>query len=145
MQFEKNRPFFQKAQIWRILPAHTQTHTQIYYVLDKPPAGWTGGSGYVTKEMLQKEMYKPDEDTMVSEEGGDFTKNVNFKRLDQKILVFENLYIFPSPSSPEPASLLKIILDVVSICNYRMHHLVLSIWVSKVHNNKQILWKKQFS
>ncbi|KAJ4304033.1 NADH-cytochrome b5 reductase [Collariella sp. IMI 366227] len=27
---------------------------RVHYVLDKPPAGWTGGVGYVTAEMVQK-------------------------------------------------------------------------------------------
>ena len=26
---------------------------RVHYVLDKPPAGWTGGVGYVTAEMIQ--------------------------------------------------------------------------------------------
>lgn len=30
-----------------------------WQVVDQPPAGWTGGSGYITKEMLEKEMPEP--------------------------------------------------------------------------------------
>lgn len=34
-------------------------------MLDKPPAGWAGGAGYVTKEMLKERIFAADEHTMV--------------------------------------------------------------------------------
>ncbi|KAK0738594.1 hypothetical protein B0T18DRAFT_333498 [Schizothecium vesticola] len=35
---------------------------RVHYVLDKPPAGWTGGVGYVTAEMITKWLPKPADD-----------------------------------------------------------------------------------
>ncbi|KAI9168024.1 nadh-cytochrome b5 reductase 1 [Paramyrothecium foliicola] len=32
---------------------------RVHYVLDKPPAGWSGGVGYVTAEMIRKWLPKP--------------------------------------------------------------------------------------
>lgn len=32
---------------------------RVHYVLDKPPAGWTGGVGYVTSEMVQVRLSTP--------------------------------------------------------------------------------------
>jgi cytochrome-b5 reductase len=31
----------------------------VFYVLDKPPASWTGGAGYVTPEMLATRLPAP--------------------------------------------------------------------------------------
>lgn len=31
----------------------------VHYVLDRPPPGWEGGSGYVTRDMLQELLPKP--------------------------------------------------------------------------------------
>ncbi|KAL2270426.1 hypothetical protein VTJ83DRAFT_2610 [Remersonia thermophila] len=38
---------------------------RVHYVLDKPPAGWTGGVGYVTAEMVQKWLPKPADDVKI--------------------------------------------------------------------------------
>ncbi|KAL2261764.1 hypothetical protein VTK26DRAFT_3405 [Humicola hyalothermophila] len=38
---------------------------RVHYVLDKPPAGWTGGVGYVTADMLQKWLPKPAADVKI--------------------------------------------------------------------------------
>ena len=38
---------------------------EIYYILDKPPAGWTGGSGYVTPEMITERFGAPSESRMI--------------------------------------------------------------------------------
>ncbi|KAH6664330.1 nitrate reductase [Plectosphaerella plurivora] len=35
---------------------------RVHYVLDKPPAGWTGGVGYVTPEMITQWLPKPAKD-----------------------------------------------------------------------------------
>jgi len=35
---------------------------RVHYVLDKPPAGWTGGVGYVTADMITKWLPKPADD-----------------------------------------------------------------------------------
>ena len=37
----------------------------IHYVLDKPPPGWTGGKGYLTKEELAGKLPAPEEGNMV--------------------------------------------------------------------------------
>lgn len=36
---------------------------KVYYVLDKPPSGWSGGSGFVNKTMIQERMHAADSDT----------------------------------------------------------------------------------
>ncbi|KAK4448579.1 NADH-cytochrome b5 reductase 1 [Podospora aff. communis PSN243] len=38
---------------------------RIHYVLDKPPAGWTGGVGYVTADMITKWLPKPADDVKI--------------------------------------------------------------------------------
>ncbi|KAH6624252.1 hypothetical protein B0J18DRAFT_172482 [Chaetomium sp. MPI-SDFR-AT-0129] len=38
---------------------------RVHYVLDKPPAGWEGGVGYVTAEMVQKYLPKPADDVKI--------------------------------------------------------------------------------
>ncbi|OIW33814.1 ferredoxin reductase-like protein [Coniochaeta ligniaria NRRL 30616] len=38
---------------------------RIHYVLDKPPAGWTGGVGYVTADMITKWLPKPAPDVKI--------------------------------------------------------------------------------
>jgi len=35
----------------------------VFYTLDKPPADWTGGSGYVTPDMISENLFAPSEDT----------------------------------------------------------------------------------
>lgn len=37
----------------------------IYYVLNNPPTGWTGGTGFVTKEILDQEFGPPQDDSFV--------------------------------------------------------------------------------
>jgi len=37
----------------------------VFYTLDKPPKGWTGGTGFVSKDMVQKHMPPPGPDHMV--------------------------------------------------------------------------------
>ncbi|KAK3322583.1 hypothetical protein B0H66DRAFT_554735 [Apodospora peruviana] len=38
---------------------------RVYYVLDKPPAGWEGGVGYVTTDMITKWLPKPADDVKI--------------------------------------------------------------------------------
>lgn len=38
---------------------------RVHYVLDKPPAGWTGGVGYVTADMITKWLPKPADDVKI--------------------------------------------------------------------------------
>lgn len=38
---------------------------RVHYVLDRPPEGWTGGVGYVTKEMLTELLPKPAPDVKI--------------------------------------------------------------------------------
>lgn len=38
---------------------------KVHYVLEKPPAGWTGSTGYITKDVLQKYMPAPSSDSLV--------------------------------------------------------------------------------
>ncbi|KAK0621228.1 hypothetical protein B0T17DRAFT_508598 [Bombardia bombarda] len=38
---------------------------RVHYVLDKPPAGWTGGVGYVTPDMITKWLPKPADDVKI--------------------------------------------------------------------------------
>ena len=41
------------------------TRLKIHYTLDRPPAGWTGFSGFVTEEMLLKSMPKASDSSIV--------------------------------------------------------------------------------
>eukprot|EP00127_Corallochytrium_limacisporum_P003335 Clim_evm24s148 gene=Clim_evmTU24s148 len=51
------------------LEGHAQHHPgvlDIYYVLQNPPAGWTMGTGFITKEMIQERCAPPsDEDALI--------------------------------------------------------------------------------
>jgi len=47
------------------LAARFPDRFSVYYVLDKPPTGWTGGSGFVTAEMIQRELPGPGEGCIV--------------------------------------------------------------------------------
>lgn len=38
---------------------------KVHYMLDKPSAGWAGGSGYVTKEVLKEFMPQADDDVII--------------------------------------------------------------------------------
>lgn len=44
-----------KQELDALALAHP-TRFKIYYVLNNPPAGWTGGVGFVTKEMIQERL-----------------------------------------------------------------------------------------
>ena len=37
---------------------------QVYYVLNKPPAEWKGGVGYVSKEMVHEHLPLPNEEVI---------------------------------------------------------------------------------
>ncbi len=37
----------------------------VHYVLNSPPAGWTGSTGFVTADIIKQHMPGPDEDCMV--------------------------------------------------------------------------------
>lgn len=41
------------------------TRLKVHYVVDKAPAGWRGGVGYVTSAMLKEHMPAPGKDAMV--------------------------------------------------------------------------------
>ncbi len=36
----------------------------MYYVLEKPPAGWKGGMGYVSKDIVHEHLCLPHEDVV---------------------------------------------------------------------------------
>jgi len=38
---------------------------KLFYTLDKPNTGWTGGIGFVTPEMIQKHLYAPSPETII--------------------------------------------------------------------------------
>ena len=38
---------------------------KVFYLLDKPPAGWSGGKGYITKDLLKTVLPEPKEDVKV--------------------------------------------------------------------------------
>ena len=38
---------------------------RVHYVLNNPPAGWTGGVGFVTGDMIEKLLPKPAEDVKI--------------------------------------------------------------------------------
>jgi cytochrome-b5 reductase len=38
---------------------------QVYYVLNNPPAGWTGGAGFVTADMIRAHLPAPAEDVLI--------------------------------------------------------------------------------
>lgn len=37
----------------------------VHYVLNNPPAGWTGGIGFVTREMIEKWLPRPAKDVKI--------------------------------------------------------------------------------
>ena len=45
--------------------AYLYPNFKVYYTLDKPPSGWTGGKGFVSPEMIHKRMPSPKEDCVV--------------------------------------------------------------------------------
>lgn len=38
---------------------------RVYYMLDKPPVGWTGGSGFVTQDLMAERLPQPNLDSKV--------------------------------------------------------------------------------
>lgn len=45
---------------------HLYPNFKVYYTLDKPPAsGWTGGSGYVSSDMIKEQIGSKDDDILV--------------------------------------------------------------------------------
>ena len=40
-------------------------HPQVYYVLEKPPEGWSMGEGYVSHAMLAEHLPAPAEDVLI--------------------------------------------------------------------------------
>lgn len=53
-----------KPQLDTFQRAHPD-RLEIFYILDKPPQGWTGGKGYVTPMMLTERFGSPDSGKMV--------------------------------------------------------------------------------
>lgn len=47
------------------LEALPQDRFHLFYTLDRPPAGWTGGSGFITEDMCSENLPAPDDDTMI--------------------------------------------------------------------------------
>eukprot|EP00850_Spirogloea_muscicola_P019967 SM000203S06143 [mRNA] locus=s203:92814:94970:+ [translate_table: standard] len=41
------------------------TRMSVHYVLNQPPIGWTGGAGYITREMIEKHCPTPAPDVMI--------------------------------------------------------------------------------
>ena len=41
-----------------------QHHLQVFYVLEKPPAEWSGGVGYVSKDIVHEHLPLPHEDVV---------------------------------------------------------------------------------
>ena len=44
-----------KAELDELASAHPTRFT-VFYVLNNPPAGWTGGSGFVTRDQIEKHL-----------------------------------------------------------------------------------------
>jgi cytochrome-b5 reductase len=45
--------------------AYLYPNFKVYYTLDKPPNGWTGGKGFVSTDMIKMRMPLPSEDSMI--------------------------------------------------------------------------------
>jgi len=45
--------------------AYLYPNFKVFYTLDKPPSGWTGGKGFVSLEMIRKRMPTPSDDSLV--------------------------------------------------------------------------------
>lgn len=45
--------------------AESNERFKVYYVLDKPPEGWKGGEGFVTKDMISEHCPKPDKENKI--------------------------------------------------------------------------------
>lgn len=44
--------------------AHSEESFSVYYVLNDPPGGWTGGTGFVTQDILEERFGKAQSDTL---------------------------------------------------------------------------------
>ena len=55
---------------------------RVYYVLDKPPAKWTGGSGFVTADMIREHLPEPSNDHVILRCGPRPMMDVMEKHLD---------------------------------------------------------------
>ncbi|ORZ39361.1 hypothetical protein BCR44DRAFT_1426390 [Catenaria anguillulae PL171] len=53
-----------KDQLDELVAKHTDRFS-VYYVLNNPPTGWTGGVGFVTKDMIAAHVPKPAKDVKV--------------------------------------------------------------------------------
>ncbi|KAF9786974.1 ferredoxin reductase-like C-terminal NADP-linked domain-containing protein [Thelephora terrestris] len=53
-----------KAELDDLAAAHPTRFT-VFYVLNNPPAGWTGGSGFVSKEQIEKHLPSSSHDVKV--------------------------------------------------------------------------------
>lgn len=49
-----------RSELDKLVAAHPSRFT-VKYILDKPPAGWTGLSGYITKDILKDILPEPSE------------------------------------------------------------------------------------
>lgn len=38
---------------------------KVYYTLDRPPSGWQGGQGFISEEMIRKNLPPPGDDTLI--------------------------------------------------------------------------------
>ena len=53
-----------KTELDKLAVAHPTRFT-VFYVLNNPPAGWTGGSGFVTKDQIEKHLPSSSHDIKV--------------------------------------------------------------------------------
>ena len=53
-----------RAELEQLAKEHP-ARFKLFYVLNTPPAGWTGGVGFVTPDMLRTHLAPPAEGTMV--------------------------------------------------------------------------------
>lgn len=47
------------ANIDRHLLTHPRAFMQVHYVLNNPPAGWTGASGFITSDLIKQHLPAP--------------------------------------------------------------------------------------
>lgn len=45
--------------------AAKHSNFKVYYVLNNPPAGWTGGVGFVTQDMIKEHLPGPSKDSKI--------------------------------------------------------------------------------
>ena len=53
-----------KTELDELAAAHPARFT-VYYVLNNPPAGWTGGVGFVSKEQIEKHLPPTSDDIKI--------------------------------------------------------------------------------